>query len=1052
MASGRTEGLSADPVLLKIDAVRRSAALWTMGWGYLWTALLIVCMIFAGVLLDHAFLLQKWGRLAFFDAFAFSLGGAALVATLFPLVKRIGRLYVARRMEAQRPELKNALISYLQCRDDPTTPREIKRMLRRRAVGSIRSLNAAVVVDARRYGRLTAAVCSIVLIFFVYAIVSPKSALVSVRRLMRPRADILPPTSTRLAQVEPGELYVIAGEEPRLKVTVEGATPDSVCAVWYGQSFEDRRILLERKGASRWEGSFPPILEDGGYYLIAGDTRSDAFGIKALPPPAVVALELTLAPPAYTGLATRKVNDGNVDVLSGTVIGVRASTNLPPQTGCVEFDSGRRVWLTSVAGESALGGQFTAVRSDGYVVRFESIRYPNGASFKNQNPVRYRITCREDSPPSVTLTGPEDGLKALPSDRVVLTYSARDDFAVARVRLRHNLNDLVTAATTIAEPGVPRIEAASYEWDLSTTSARRGTVITYYLEVEDNRPRLPQVARSETRRIVIPGLEALPVAGVPPGERRLAEPEAQPKPGAQARPEARPAGQAGESATGRVPSGEREKAENPAGERRALQEYARRIAELLGREPGPQEPGAAGQAQTAAGPERTTRPEGPVAASEDRARATRTAESGPAGRTAAAETRAPETASPEAAQTPEGRPAAPREGVQDAAPREGVQDAAPREGVQDAAPREGAQDAAPREGVQDVARASRAAERASGTARAEEARPDESRPASGEPGGGRVATGDRTGTGGPEQERGTAPDAARPAEVPGLGSAGQPGGPTSGTGGGEASAGAGGPRAGSAGGQDTSGGGAQPAPVASGSGSAGSAQGGGAASPGQGDGAMRAGSGAAAAGQGAGAGSGAAGGTEPGAGSGGAGRQGESGGPAGAGGVGTGGVPAGRGARGPGGRPGTGPGGPQGTGVTQLPVGGAREGRRPPADPDSAVEELARMIEEDRLPAEMLRDLGTNREALRDFVERYRQANRSQPEGAVPEGAEIVRDGGRVMQGAQAAAPDVAARDALSAESARDALRSRFEGASERLSPRYREVVDRYYRMLSEER
>jgi DNA-directed RNA polymerase specialized sigma24 family protein len=116
------------------------------------------------------------------------------------------------------------------------------------------------------------------------------------------------------------------------------------------------------------------------------------------------------------------------------------------------------------------------------------------------------------------------------------------------------------------------------------------------------------------------------------------------------------------------------------------------------------------------------------------------------------------------------------------------------------------------------------------------------------------------------------------------------------------------------------------------------------------------------------------------------------------------------------------------------------------------VEELARMIEEDRLPAEMLRDLGTNREALRDFVERYRQANRSQPEGAVPEGAEIVRDGGRVMQGAQAAAPDVAARDALSAESARDALRSRFEGASERLSPRYREVVDRYYRMLSEER
>ena len=50
-----------------------------------------------------------------------------------------------------------------------------------------------------------------------------------------------------------------------------------------------------------------------------------------------------------------------------------------------------------------------------------------------------------------------------------------------------------------------------------------------------------------------------------------------------------------------------------------------------------------------------------------------------------------------------------------------------------------------------------------------------------------------------------------------------------------------------------------------------------------------------------------------------------------------------------------------------------------------------------------------------------------------------------------AAAEEMVAKDALPTKQRKDTLRSRFEGAGERLSPRYRDLVDRYYKVLSEE-
>jgi DNA-directed RNA polymerase specialized sigma24 family protein len=112
------------------------------------------------------------------------------------------------------------------------------------------------------------------------------------------------------------------------------------------------------------------------------------------------------------------------------------------------------------------------------------------------------------------------------------------------------------------------------------------------------------------------------------------------------------------------------------------------------------------------------------------------------------------------------------------------------------------------------------------------------------------------------------------------------------------------------------------------------------------------------------------------------------------------------------------------------------------------------MLDEDRLPPGLLKDLGTDRESLRQFVDRFRrdrQAGQNPEAAPKPEERAAAEKPGHVMGAGNEAAQDVAAKDALPTKLEKDSLRSRFEGSDERLSARYREVVNRYYKVLSEE-
>ena len=136
-----------------------------------------------------------------------------------------------------------------------------------------------------------------------------------------------------------------------------------------------------------------------------------------------------------------------------------------------------------------------------------------------------------------------------------------------------------------------------------------------------------------------------------------------------------------------------------------------------------------------------------------------------------------------------------------------------------------------------------------------------------------------------------------------------------------------------------------------------------------------------------------------------------------------------------------------------MPEDGAPEDELVGAKEGPLLEEIEGMMEDDRIPPDLLEELGLSRDELRELIEGLRRAQEDGEEegvGEEPEPGETDEEAG-VLSGGKAGG-GMRLADGLPADVTPDDLRSRFEGARERLSERYRDIVDQYYKALSEER
>jgi len=184
-------------------------------------------VLFVEVVLDHVFGLPLWLRRGVLLLGLAGGGAFAILRIVLPLISRVNGIYAAKTIEDADPKFKTSLINYLDLRRKrKELPKSALAAIEAKAVNDLANVEIDTVVNQRRLMHVVYASCGLVVVFCLYALMTPKSILDSAKRALL--ADVVRPTNTQLLDIKPGDAQIVAGESIEVAARVEGTRPPHV--------------------------------------------------------------------------------------------------------------------------------------------------------------------------------------------------------------------------------------------------------------------------------------------------------------------------------------------------------------------------------------------------------------------------------------------------------------------------------------------------------------------------------------------------------------------------------------------------------------------------------------------------------------------------------------------------------------------------------------------------------------------------------------------------------------------------------------------------------
>lgn len=455
-------------------------------------------------------LASAWGieRLGFSPGAIVALRVMLLVAVvallirfvLVPLFRRVSDERVALYIEEHEPSLQATVVSALEAgaakdgHGAEVSPAFVARLVES-AIQRCREADAGRAVEHRGLLGSTGALAAAAAVTLAALLFSPAVVRHGASVLLFPwkRAEAASPYRI---DVQPGHTTVARGADQRIDARLHGFTATQVeVATRTGPNGEWQRWPMTTVEGDSTAFSF--LLFDidvaTDYYVEAEGVRSAVYRIEVADLPYVQRLDLEYRFPAYTGLSPQVVEDGgDIAVLGGTEVLVRALPTVPVEAGRIILDHGDTVALAA-APDGRLEGAFTVTAPGFYRIELQS---PDG-TMRPASP-EYTIDVLEDQPPIVVLRKPGRDTRASAVDEVFVEVSAEDDYGIGTLELVFSVNGGDEQAVQLFRAGERRPSvSAGHTFYLEELDVQPGDLIAYYARVRDNaRPR-PQDATSD---------------------------------------------------------------------------------------------------------------------------------------------------------------------------------------------------------------------------------------------------------------------------------------------------------------------------------------------------------------------------------------------------------------------------------------------------------------------------------------------------------------------------------------------------------------------------
>ena len=237
-------------------------------------------------------------------------------------------------------------------------------------------------------------------------------------------------------EVLPGNTKVPRGADQAVKAKLVGFTSSDVSVMMRGGpngSF-DRVPLIASAQPGAFEGMLFHLEKPTEYYVESNGVRSGKFMLEVVDLPTVKELDLEYRFPAYTGLAPRKAEGGDVAAIRGTDVVLHVVPSMTTPDGKILLSDGGALPLTRQA-DGSLTGSFP-IKGQGFY-RIE-LTGPHGE--KVEASPQYTIDVIDDQPPSVHFTKPGRDSQASPVEELFLEARADDDYGVKSLQLFYSVN------------------------------------------------------------------------------------------------------------------------------------------------------------------------------------------------------------------------------------------------------------------------------------------------------------------------------------------------------------------------------------------------------------------------------------------------------------------------------------------------------------------------------------------------------------------------------------------------------------------------------------
>jgi hypothetical protein len=315
-------------------------------------------------------------------------------------------------------------------------------------------------------------------------------------RQLHPLAGILPVTTTQI-ELSPGTASV-KEHEPLVVRAVVRRNEDGRAPILH-VSGDDKRwdeMPMTAGGDHSYTATIPLIEQDLRYYVTAGDARTLVYPVRVLRRPVVAEFRIRYSYPPYTGRGTLSVknNDGLVEApqKSEATIGVVATE--PLESAALKLD-GKRLEMSATSQPNVWQAQIKVTRDQPYELLMTSDR-----GIEGHGPAGMRIRAVPDRPPLVRLVQPATDLRLSQREIVPLAYQALDDYGVAKLSARAQVNANPAVNYSLRVRGDARRIEGAFELDLATLNVKVGDVVSITVVAHD-KPWQP--GSSDVRHILI---------------------------------------------------------------------------------------------------------------------------------------------------------------------------------------------------------------------------------------------------------------------------------------------------------------------------------------------------------------------------------------------------------------------------------------------------------------------------------------------------------------------------------------------------------------------